>query len=406
MLNFLYFDIFYPFIHSVFRIKHIYLFISIILFVDNVKAQEDWKTLFDQRYASICSSTETKREVYLNKSRSGDSFDFMSISNILDALQCMYLSTGEDTYRNDLIKIINNIISTAQVSKDIPGNVYNYKDQYLSWTSKNRLNTYNNETPLFEGYVFRFITQFIYNLHKSGWTNLSAENKNWYNLTLQFIEKNIWEKWITRSNKINNKPYTIFLRSRTHMGAHGAFIAFFLKDITTDPVIKTQCFDLYNMFDLLLKRNLNSNPVFPSAYIWNSSWDDVSETQAKPVTDVVLQDVSHGNHVLSYITTTKQMGNPNWGDNEIDSLCNTLKLVVYDNKNIFFSDMVDGSASSSRPGWGNSQSEGWIKLSWFDKDVWNLYIDFAFRERYGIMRQQDMEIPYYANLLYTEYLKR
>lgn len=382
------------------------LFAVMFALAANATAQKNWKNLFDEEYAAVCTSTETARESYLNKSISGDSFDFMSISNILDALQCMYLSTGEEFYRNDLIKIINNILSTAKISKNIPGNVYSYKDNYLSWTSKNRLNSYNNEAPLYEGYIFRFITQFIYNLHQSGWTNLSAENKNWYNQTLQFIEKNIWEKWISRSMKINNKPYTLHLRTRTHTSSHWAYIGFFLKEIAVDPLIRTQCIELYNMYDLLLKRNLKSNPAVPQAYTWNCSWDDVSGTQANVVTDVVLQDVSHGNHVLSYVTASKKMGNTNWSDGEIDSLCNTLKLVVYNKKQVFFADMVDGSASSDRPGWGNSQAEGWIKLSWFDSDIRNLYIDFAYREKVGIIREQNMQLQYYANLLYSEYLSR
>ncbi|HTN09003.1 hypothetical protein [Agriterribacter sp.] len=386
--------------------KNIVLFAAMFIFGVNVMAQKNWKVLFDQEYSAICTSTETIREYYLNKSISGDSFDFMTISNILDALQCMYLSTGEDTYRNDLVKIINNILSTAKVSKNIPGNIYEYKDNFLSWTSKNTLNSYNNEAPLYEGYIFRFITQFIYNLHQSGWTSLSAENQSWYNQTLQFIEKNIWGKWISRSNEINKKPYTIFLRTRTHTSSHWAFIGFFLKEITVDPLIRTQCIEMHNMYDLLLKRNLKSNPAVPQAYVWNCSWDDVSGTQANVVDEVVLQDVSHGNHVLSYLTVSKKMGNPNWSDSEIDSLCNTLKLVVYNKKEISFADMVDGSPSLSRPGWGNNQAEGWIKLSWFDKEVWNIYVDFAFRQEYGIMRQQNMELQYYANLLYTEYLAK
>ena len=384
--------------------KNTVLFIAILIISSNAKAQKNWKNLFDQEYESLCTSTETTREYYLNISKSGDSFDFMTISNILDALQCVYLSTGEESYRNDLIKIINNILSTAQVSKNIPENKYEYKDDYLSWTSKNRLNSYNNEALLYEGYIFRFITQFIYNLHEEGWVNLSAENQSWYDQTLQFIEKNVWEKWITRSNEINKKPYTIFLRTRTHTSSHWAYMGLFLEEITADPVIRQQCIELYNMYDLLLKRNLKSNPTVPQAYVWNCSWDDVSGTQANVVNDVVLQDVSHGNHVLSYLTAAKKMGSSNWSDSEMDSLCNTLKLVVYNKETISFADMVDGSASISRPGWGNNQAEGWIKLSWFDDTVRNIYIDFAFRQEYGLLRSQDMELQYYANLLYAEYL--
>lgn len=372
--------------------------VGMLIFCSNVIAQKNWKDLFDKKYSDICYYPTTIREDYLVKSKTTDSFDFMEMSNILDALQCMYLSTGESLYRNDLIKIINNILSTALVSKDIPGNTYPYKDKYLTWTSS------NNEFILYEGYIFRYITQFIYNLHQSGWTNLSAANQTWYDNTLEFIEKNIWEKWVSRSNKINYKPYTTFLGRRTHTASHWAYIALFLKEITTSPEIKTQCIEMYNMYDLLLQRNLKPNPKFPQAYIWNSSWDNVSGTQASIPNDVALQDVSHGNHVLSYVTISRKMGNPNWTDAKIDSLCNTLEQVVYNKEQIIFSDMVDGGPSYDFPGRGNFQEEGWIKLSWFNKEVWAIYIDFTFR-RESIVKQRG-ELQYYANLLYTEYLMK
>ena len=120
--------------------KNIVSFVVAFALTANAMAQKNWKALFDQEYSALCTSTGTIRESYLIKSISGDSFDFMSISNILDALQCMYLSTGEDSYRNDLIKIINNILSTAQISKNIPGNIYADKNNYLGLTSKNRFN--------------------------------------------------------------------------------------------------------------------------------------------------------------------------------------------------------------------------------------------------------------------------
>ncbi|MCO5235651.1 MAG: hypothetical protein M9933_05215 [Chitinophagaceae bacterium] len=381
----------------------IILIIGFFFLSNRTIAQKDWKGLFDNKYSALCSSTKTTRELFLIKSKTGDAFDFMETSNIIDALQCMYLSTGDNFYRNDLIKIINNILSTASISKNIAQNIYPYKDNYLTWISNNTTNNYHNEAPLFEGYVFRYITQFLYILRESGWTNASEANQTWYNNTLQFVEKNIWEKWISRSNKINYKPNTIFLGRRTHTASHWAFIALFLKEITTDSVIRTQCLEMIDMYDLLLKRNFKSNLVTPQSYIWNSSWDNVSGTDASIPNDIVLQDVSHGNHVLSYVTIAKKMENSNWSDGIIDSLCNTVKLVVYNKEQVSFSDMVDGSPSSAYPGRGNYQAEGWIKLSWFNKEIQSLYIDFAFRQE-PIVRLQDMELQYYANLLYAEYL--
>lgn len=387
--------------------KSIVFFVAMLIFAAHGMAQKNWKELFDKKYSELCTSTETMREISLERSASGDSYDFMVISNILDALQCMYLSTGEKAYLYDLIKIIDNILSTAQVSNKIPGNVYPYKDNYLTWVSKNQLNEYNDEAVLYEGYIFRFITLLLYHLHQSGWVNLSSANQNWYNQTLQFIEKNIWEKWISRSNRSNGRPYTIFLRSRAHMGAHNAFIAFFLKEITTDPVIKTQCIELYNMYDLLLKRNFKSNPAVPQAYIWNSTWDDVSGTQALPVSSTAIQDVAHGNHVISYVTASKKFGNTNWRDEEVDSLCNTVRLVIFNKAEFSFFNVVDGTYSPDiLRHRGNYQAEGWIKLSWFNQETWDFYINFAFRGEQIIRLEQDMELQYYANMLYTEYLSK
>ena len=47
-------------------------------------------------------------------------------------LMDMYIATQNEAYLNDEIKIINNVLSTAAVSKFIPGNQYNFKDDCLS----------------------------------------------------------------------------------------------------------------------------------------------------------------------------------------------------------------------------------------------------------------------------------
>lgn len=340
-------------------------------------------------------------------SKSGNSYDFMELSGILDPLVCMYESTKIDIYRNDLIKIIDNVISTAQVSRDIPGNKYSYKDGYLSWTSKYRLEGYNDEHVLYEGYIFRFITLFLYHLHQEGWDRLSSANQDWYQQTVSFIEENVWEKWISRSRRSNNvnSPYTIFLRTRTHMGSHNAFIAFFLKEITSSPTIKSECTEMYNMYDLLLRRNLKPNPDMPDAYVWNSTWDDVSGTQAQQGGTTAVQDVAHGNHVLVYITTSRKFGNTNWTDADIEKLSNTVRLVIFDPVTFSFRNLVDGTNSNAiREGRGNAQAEGWIKLSWFDNEAWDFYVDFSFRGDKAIL--VGMDLRYYSNMLYASVLRQ
>ena len=373
--------------------------------LSTVQSQKNWKNYFDQKYSSLCGSAgSTFREYYLQLSKSGNVYDLMELSKMVHPLMDMYIATQNEAYLNDEIKIINNVLSTAAVSKFIPGNQYKFKDDCLSWISKTIGSAYLSENEVSEGYTFRYITQFLYEIKKTGWINHSGKNRDWYNATLQFVEKNIWEKWINRSIKSKGKPYGIFSGSRTHMASHWAHVGLFLKELTNDPVIKAQCQDVVNMFDLLLKRNLKYNSKFPDAYVWNSTWDNVDGTQAQtsPVPDI--QDVSHGNHVISYIAAAKRYKNPNWTDEHIRHFCNTIKQVLFRESTLTFADYVDGSASIYRPGWGNSQSEGWVSLGLFDQQTHNVYLDFALR-RVDLLEKYTQEMEYYANLALIEYLQ-
>ena len=187
------------------------------------------------------------------------------------------------------------------------------------------------------------------------------------------------------------------------MASHWAYIGLVLKEITNNPVIKSQCKDVVNMFDLLLKRNLRADPNFPEAFIWNSNWDNVDGTQAQTSPPPSIQDVSHGNHVIAYIAISKRLNNPNWTNADIMGFCNTIKRIIYNKSSMTFTDNVDGSLSSDRPGWGNSQADGWLKLSLFDQQTLNLYLDFAL-QREDLLIKYGQELEYYAGLALIEYL--
>lgn len=366
-------------------------------------AQKNWQYYFDQKYTSLCWSGTTIRENYQRISTSGNAYDFMGLSDIASSLMYMYVATQNEEYLNDEIKIINNVLSTAAVSKLIPGNQYPFKDDYLTWISRTRGYSYNNEATLYEGYIFRYITQFLYEIKKSGWVSRSGNNRDWYNSTLQFIEKNIWEKWITRSKKINSNPYGIFLGSRTDMASLWAFIGLVLKELTEKTEIKNQCHDVVNMYDTLLKRNLTFNPNFPDAYTWNSNWDNVEGTQGKLDPPPEIQDASHGNQVIAYIAISKRLNNPNWTNENIMPFCNTVKHVLFQKSTFTFADNVDGSASDSRPGWGNSNADGWLKLSLFDTETLNLFLSFAY-QRQDLLVKYGQELQYFATLAFIEHV--
>ena len=229
--------------------------------------------------------------------------------------------------------LIDNVINTAVASKHILNNQSPFRDIYKGWTSSAKNSTLNEEVILYEGYSFFYVTQFLFLLQKSGWVNRSPENADWWKKTLSFLEQNIWTKWLTRSGITYKNNYRYFLRGRTHMASHWAGIAMYLKSMTADSLIKNQCNKLQQDYDLLLKRNLKSNPSFPAAYYWNSTYDDTGNTDAVETSPGVIQDVSHGNHVLSYIIAAYEMGDKNWSREDIDKLCNTLKLVLYNKEN-------------------------------------------------------------------------
>lgn len=367
-----------------------FLFSSVVC--NTVNAQIGWVKEFNASYNSSLSTTNSFKNT--DKSLPFDSYSFMALSSLIDALQSMYMITKDEYYLDNEKKNIDDVISRADISENIPNNQFRLKDKFSGWISAH---DGNNEVPLYESYLFQYIAKSLYELNKIGWAEKSEDNLNWYNNTLSFVEQNIWNKWIVRSTKSHNKEYAIFLGVRTHMAAHWAGIALFLKEITKNNEIKKECTELYNTFDLLLKRNLKLNPSYPDAYIWNSTWDNVDGTQAKMDTSTVIQDVSHGNHIISYLNNSFEVGNTNWSNNDIVKFCNTLKYVIYNKQLNTFADNVDGTASSARPGWGNFQADGWIKLGAFDKDVNNIYINYAQVQKL-LMKKYGQELQYYANL--------
>lgn len=311
-------------------------------------------------------------EKVLKKSKSGNAYVFMELRSYLGGLNILIENTNSEYCINKQRKIIDNIIQSSQTSSSIQRN-RSYNDTFKGWvvTKSNKRNqsTQFREVPLFESYSFFYITQFLYILKENGWVNQSQENRDWWKKTLIFIERNEWSKWYERSFGPKRNHYWYFLRNRAHIGSHWAGIALYLKEMTTNPQIMEQCEKLKNDYDLLLKRNLKPNPKDPSAYVWNATYDNTAGTDASETKPSIIQDVSHGNHVVSYIVAAYELGDKNWSLEDIHKLGNTFKKVIYDKKNNTFADNVDGSPDSERPGRGHFLTDGWVKLSRYDKKL-------------------------------------
>lgn len=344
-----------------------------------------------EEFLTMYSSSNYKR-VALNKSKSSDAYMFMSLRNTVAAFNIIL----DKEYNRDVIEeyklIVDNIINTAQVSKEIQNNRYRFKDTYMGWITLKENSSSHIEVPLYESYIFLRITHFLYQLKNMGWVEESKENQAWWNKTLSFVEENVWNKWVSRSFKKYNS-YRYLLRSRTHMGSHWAGIAMYLNNITSNLKIKEETKKIVEQYDLLLKRNLK---ISGETYIWNSTYDDVEGTDAYKDTTKRMQDVSHANHVVLYIISAYEFGNPNWSLLDVQRLGNTFKYIIYNEKEDAFADNVNGTSSKSRPGWGNFIADGWVKLASYDKDIYTILTRFKNND---ILKKYDQELMYRANLL-------
>lgn len=302
-------------------------------------------------------------------SQSGDAFHLMRLRKTIGALNTLVLTTGEEYWIEQQKQIINNLISSAQTSANIPNNIQ-YHDHFMGWISKNpEKSSYQKEVPLYESYSFFYISQFLFILDDIGWVDRSNENRQWWQNTLTFVEDNIWTKWFVRSSS-NNR---IFLRSRIHMGSHWAGVAMYLGAISDNLAIKSQTETVVAHYDMLLKRNLIE---VEGGYQWNSTYDDVSGTDAKGSSRSSIQDVSHGNHVISYIIAAYEFGNENWKLRDLQKLAYTVKHFIYDYENNQFFDFVDGTYVSSGRGSGNNIADGWVKLAAYDEQVKIIFTNF------------------------------
>lgn len=379
------------------KVYHYYLtvFLGIIIFPLSTFTQPAtlpsyFVKLFDRDKANILYKKSIDYSIGAN------AHEFMNLRAYLGANNAL-ISASPDLEIIEYQRIlIENIIKTASISKNIPNNHSPFKDKYRGWISLIKNNTYNKEVILYEGYSFFYITQFLFFLQENHWVNLSSENAKWWHETLSFLEQNIWTKWLTRSRAINKNNYRYFLRGRIHIASHWAGIAMYLKSMTTDSLIKRDCDKLQQEYDLLLKRNLKPNPLYPSASCWNATYDNTEGTDAVKIDPCVMQDVSHGNHVVSYIIAAYEMGDTNWGREDIDKLCNTVKFVLYNKDNKTFSDNVNGSPDASRPGWGNFVADGWVKLADYDTEVRAIFKNF---EADGeMLKRYNQELQFKANL--------
>lgn len=360
-------------------------------------SQADSDFLYGLFDSTVTSETEFHTRI-IKTSREYNSYRLQNLRAVLGGLNAIIRTTKDDYFIQQQISIIDDIVNSARISSEIPENVSPFKDPYRGWVSLDRSRLYGEEVILNESYSFFYIGEFLYYQKESGWVSESRSNQDWWEEKVRFIEEHIWNKWYTRSIEYHGNPHRYFLRGRTHMGSHWAGIAMYLEMITSNEEIQAQCRILYQSYDLLLRRNFRPHPLDNTAYVWNSTYDDVTGTFAVKAEETLIQDVSHGNHVISYVVAAYELGNQNWKREDIQRLCNTVKA-IYKEKENRFADNVDGSEGTSRRGWGNFQADGWVKLSLYDPEVDSIFERFSKDKR--VLRKYNQEFQFRSNFINT-----
>lgn len=388
-------------INGMIRLKVQILLSVFILFALSAHSQYKLDVEVNKEFHFLYSHPKTgtaiiEKEYAETISQSGDSYYLMNLRSTLGAINAVILVSEEkEFWIQEQITLINNVINSAEISSQIPNNT-SFLDNYKGWvslrTGESNESTLNKEIPLYESYLFFYVTHFLYILDELKWVNKSDQNESWWQDTLAFVEQHVWTKWAERSLTVHHNYYNYFLRGRTHMGSHWAGTAMYLNKLSSNPQIKLQAITLVEQYDTLLRRNLIE---VGQGYIWNSTYDDVEGTDGIWLPQDVLQDVAHGNHVVSYLVEAHKFGNVNWTLADINRMVYTMKHYMYDANNIRFYDMVDGSVSTSRQGWGNFIADGWVKLAEYDEELKLILLEF---QETDMLRQYNQEFQFKGNM--------
>jgi hypothetical protein len=309
-----------------------------------LRSVAEWAAMFDDQWAGERAQTETA-------SLSGDSWDHYNLSYSIDGLTAVYLATGRADYVDEGLRLLENVVSTAQRSADLSSS--NHRDGYRGWVSAQEN---GREVPLYESYFWRYGAGLLRVVRQDArlWEDPARQAR--VGALREFAEREVFEKWWTRGAEEN------IYRSRTHMAAHWALIALELSRITPDESRRQRYLSTVQAIDTdlpnapsSLRGQLRFNPRHPAAYVWSDEWGRVGGR---------AQDVSHGNAVIAYVVTANAAGS-GWTDADMSRFVQTFTQAIWPaaprEGQPEGADAVDGSGAGN--GWF---SDGFVKLGRFD----------------------------------------
>ncbi len=318
----------------------------------------EWRMKFDQ--------IAQKKDSYITSlSLSNDSRQHYNLSYYLDAYGTMYKVTREEMYLEKFFILVENVISQAQYSYTFEKS--QYKDQFLGWTDQSSpvVKNHGGEYPLYESYCWRYVTDVLLFLNRNSDILESKNYQQRYQNILDFTEKNIFEKWLSRGE---NHLY----RSNTHMFSHWARIGFDLHKITD----KSEYADVYEEFNNRMGNKLNFSTgnvkmVVPFTTFWSRKKNKILDT-------------NHANATVG--TIIKMYDESVYYDQEtVQGIIALFDKVIWKNTDNY-AKFIDGSGKGT-----GSFSDGWIKLGRYDLNL----------QKRLESHKRGRSIQYYANLCYN-----
>lgn len=290
-------------------------------------------------------------------SSSNNAYYFMAMGYFLNSNNNIYSKTKELKYLENNLEVIKRMLIA-----DGPNN-YTKNEWFMKVNSSNQNSTVNGQEHLIsEGYFFRYVGEFLYLLRAN---NLFVEYQNPIHEALKYS----FDKWRNKSF-LKYGDYSLLFHERLHTGANWALVALYLKEFNTDSNNHFYS-DFLNQFDEQILKNFK---ILGSGekkyYSWNSTYSVRFTNYLKGLKkyNAVIQDVSHGNHVVLYLIKSLELKNRNLDGIKIDLLINTLKFKILTNDGI--SDNIDGSSSKSVRNSGWKISDGWLKLIYFEPTLY------------------------------------
>lgn len=338
-----------------------------LIFVSGIVVGQEYnKEYFKRKYDTIISgNSEPSLNRMIEYTNSNNSYHFMALGYFFNANNLMYKETKDTKYLNYNLEVLNSLI----FDKNSKGN-YVLNKWPIKVAQKHMSASYNDQESLvYEGYFFRYLAEF-YDIIIS--QDLFGDRQQEIKQALEYA----FNKWSEPSMK-NFGDYSSVQHLRLHIGSHWATVAMYLNKHTK----KKEYLAFYTAFNSQVKKALKRQSKSGNiCYVWNSTYPERFNLalRRRSSYDPVLQDVSHGNHVVQFILDSYNLGYGRWGKNDIQYLSNTVKYLLWQPKTKSFADMVDGTRSIDKTfvGEGWKQSDGWMKLVFFDNSLKDIYQAF------------------------------